>query len=58
MRIERFVLRSKNVASNREAVRCLANLSAEYAFSAAIAEGGGMMPLSQALTSSDFMTQR
>jgi len=54
----RYVLRSKSVVCNREAVRTLANLSSEYAYTAALAEGGALMPLSQALTSSDFMTQR
>jgi len=49
---------SKSVVCSREAVRTLANLSAEYALTAHLAEGGALLPLSLVLTSSDFMTQR
>jgi hypothetical protein len=49
---------SKSVVCSREAVRTLANLSAEYALTAHLAEGGALLPMSFALTSSDFMTQR
>lgn len=54
----RFVLRSKTVLCNREALRCMANLSAEYALTAVIAESGSLPVLVNGLSSPDFLSQR
>jgi hypothetical protein len=42
----------------REAVRAMANLSAEYAHTAAIVASGALMPLVATLSSPDFLCQR
>lgn len=42
----------------REAVRGVANISAEYAYTAVIAGAGALMPLVAMLSSPDFLCQR
>lgn len=42
----------------REAVRGVANISAEYAYTAVIAGAGAIMPLVAMLSSPDFLCQR
>lgn len=42
----------------REAVRGIANISAEYAYTAVIAGAGAIMPLVAMLSSPDFLCQR
>lgn len=51
-------MRSKSVDVQREAVRGIANISAEYAFTAAIAGSGAIMSLVAMLSSPDFLCQR
>lgn len=54
----KFVMRSKSVDVQREAVRGVANISAEYAYTAVIAGAGAIMPLVAMLSSPDFLCQR
>lgn len=54
----KFIMRSKSVDVQREAVRGIANISAEYAFTAAIAGSGAIMSLVAMLSSPDFLCQR
>lgn len=54
----KFVMRSKSVDVQREAVRGVANISAEYAYTAVIAGAGALMPLVAMLSSPDFLCQR
>lgn len=51
-------MRSKSVDVQREAVRGVANISAEYAYTAVIAGAGALMPLVAMLSSPDFLCQR
>lgn len=51
-------MRSKSVDVQREAVRGVANISAEYAYTAVIAGAGATMPLVAMLSSPDFLCQR
>lgn len=54
----KFVMRNKSVDVQREAVRGVANISAEYAYTAVIAGAGAIMPLVAMLSSPDFLCQR
>lgn len=54
----KFVMRSKSVDVQREAVRGVANISAEYGYTAVIAGAGAIMPLVAMLSSPDFLCQR
>ena len=42
----------------REAIRALANLSADYAYTQAVASSGALVPLVLTLSSPDFLIQR
>ena len=54
----KYVLRSKSVDVQREAVRAIGNLSAEYSHTAAIVAAGALLPLVPTLSSPDFLCQR
>ena len=54
----KFVMRNKSVDVQREAVRGVANISAEYAYTSVIAGAGAIMPLVAVLSSPDFLCQR
>jgi hypothetical protein len=56
--LPRYVLRSKSVDVQREAVRAIGNLSAEYSHTAAIVASGALMPMVATLSSPDFLCQR
>lgn len=51
-------MRSKSVDVQREAVRGVANTSAEYAYTGVITGAGATMPLVSMLSSPDFLCQR
>jgi hypothetical protein len=53
----KFVIRSKSIDIQREGVRALANISAEFAYAPAIVAAGALLALVTSLSSPDFLCQ-